>query len=214
MATTDMWWATTSCSSRAIVVRSSSRVRRDRSCAVTVCWAVTSCTASRRMCRTVTQSRISAEMISMGPELLPYMSRGPIPVSAMIAYSAVSTHIHPAVRGLVRIATTVSTVRWQTKLPAAHGHSNQRLPTTATSGVETMDAQNAPTGRTMVSSTGTAQNRPISTAGPPESTVAKATVIRAAATIRACGVQAAYSRRRPGSRRANRPSVRRPGSGR
>jgi hypothetical protein len=71
MATTDMWWATTSCSSRAIVVRSSSRVRRERSCAVTVCWAVTSSSACRRMCQTVTASRISAEKTIIGETLVP-----------------------------------------------------------------------------------------------------------------------------------------------
>ncbi len=71
IATTDMWWATTSCSSRAIVVRSSSRVRRERSCSVTDCCAVTSCSASRRMCRTVTTSRASADRTSMGPVSVP-----------------------------------------------------------------------------------------------------------------------------------------------
>jgi hypothetical protein len=77
-----------------------------------------------------------------------------------------------------------------------------------------MDAQNAPTGRTMVSSTGITQSGPSSRAGPPESTEARARVIRAAAVITACGSHCADSLSRPGNRRTSRPSVCRPGSGR
>ncbi len=125
-----------------------------------------------------------------------------------------STHIHPAVRGLVRMATTVSTVRWQAKLPAAHGHSPQLLPSMAANGVDTMDAQNAATGRIMVSRTGITVNGTIRSTASSASTPEMSRVMRAATAIRACGVQVAYSRSRAGSRRMIRPSTLRRGSGR
>ena len=57
MATTDMWCATTSCSSRAMLVRSSRTVRLSRSTAVTDFSALTCRSASLRMCTTEMTSR-------------------------------------------------------------------------------------------------------------------------------------------------------------
>jgi hypothetical protein len=80
-----------------------------------------------------------------------------------------------------------------------------------------MDSQNAPIGRTMVSSTGSRASRPRTVLLPaPRIPLSEAMNIasRPAAMIRACGLQAAYSRARPFRRRVSGPSAAERGSGR
>ncbi len=113
-------------------------------------------------------------------------------------------------RGRVRIATIVSTARWQTKLPLRHGHSSSNpVARAVATGVAAMDSQNAPTGRTMVSSTGARASRPrimLLPALRASSFVATYIASRLTVMIRACGPQAAYSRGRPLRRRVSGPS--------
>ncbi len=120
-------------------------------------------------------------------------------------------------RGRVRIATTVSTTRWEMKLPGTHGHMDQLSPTVEVTAVAQSDSQNAATGRARVSSTGTSTSSPHTSCAAPFSAKVAALASSAtmpAATTARCGVQDAYSRRRPGRRRVIGPSTPMRGSGR
>ncbi len=96
-------------------------------------------------------------------------------------------------RGRVRLATTVSTSRWETRLPGSQGQLPQLLPRAEVAAVAASDSQNAPTGRTRVSSTGARASSPHSRLGPPASVPAMPAAIatRPPAATTACGVQAA-----------------------
>ncbi|MDF9805357.1 hypothetical protein M2436_003904 [Streptomyces sp. HB372] len=191
-----MWWATTSCSSRAMVVRSSSRVRRSRSTAVTVRCTVTSRSASRRIWITATTSSAKADSVARGAVI------DGSPPSSSTPNSRVSSHIQAAVRGLVRAATTTRTTTWAPKALGPHSPSLPRTPQKTAASIE---AQNAATGLTRVIATAIAGTRPISRRN---SHSAKPAIItrNAANSTRACGVQTTARRIPSGSRRTSRPS--------
>ena len=103
-----------------------------------------------------------------------------------------------------------------TKLLGSQGHSPYVVPTTAVIVVAASDSQNAPTGRTSVSSTGIRASRPVRSPTPPPwpSTQAISIARAPAAPTIACRDQAAYSRLRPFSLRRRRPAGSLRGSGR
>lgn len=98
-----MWWATTSCNSRAIVVRSSSSVRLSRSTAVTSCCALTSAFACRRIWILLAITRAKAEVSAISGMFDPQrpLNRTEIAVPS----TRVSVHIQAATRGPVRRVT-------------------------------------------------------------------------------------------------------------
>lgn len=111
---TDMWWATTSCSSRAIRARSSSSVRRVRSSSVTV-RVLTTCWRSSRQARTAAaEIRITPQKTATGAG-----SPGSVPVSTVrtTATAKVTSHISMASRGRVRSTTRTITMTWVAKAP-------------------------------------------------------------------------------------------------
>ncbi len=140
-------------------------------------------------------------------------------MSPNTAYRAVTTHIHTAVRGRVRSATTTRTVRWETNEPGIHGQSDPSPLSSAVSGPDARDSQNAPTGRDRVTTTGAAHSSPASRArpSPPGSLPETAPTIRVSSAIAAttaCGRRSAAVRIRAGSRRRSGPSAGRRPSGR
>lgn len=129
------------------------------------------------------------------------------------------THIQPAARGLVRIAAMVTVRKKEAKAPGDQGHTSLLAPTTASTPVAAPAAQNAPTGRTRVISTGVAAISPITSEllGATNSSVlvdVSITTRNARRPTTACGRWASDGRIRSGSRRVTGPSVRIGDSGR
>ncbi len=109
MAMTDMWCATTSCSSRAIRARSSSSVRRERSSAVAVCVSTTCCRSSRQA--RIAAAGVSTSTASTANGAMCESVRGTSSTSTPAA-AMVTSHISAASRGRVRSTTRTITAVW------------------------------------------------------------------------------------------------------
>ena len=117
-----MWCATTSCSSLAIRLRSSSRVRRARSSAVRVSWARSSVRASRRPRRETPTTAATENITTAKTRLCEYSAPVPWASTTAVARSAAS-RVETVARGRTRKDSRNCTAVCAHSPLTVHGHT-------------------------------------------------------------------------------------------
>ena len=116
---TDMWWATTSWSSRAILVRSSSRARRARSVSLMRCCSASRRWVSRRPPSAPAATRTMADRVVISARSGEALSPG-MRWTRIAPAPRVSSHSSTSTRGRACSPTRASTPRWASRLGSAH----------------------------------------------------------------------------------------------
>lgn len=166
-----MWWATTSCSSRAIRLRSSSRVRRARSSAVSVVCSTSALLASRRPRRAAPSTTTTVNRIAASTPV-GWKSAAPSTPSTRYVSSSVNASASTATRAGTRRASSSSTARCAMSPPTLHGQvkpcappaSSCRRTSRAQTTMAAVDSHHAGTGRHNASTTAEPSARPIAKA--------------------------------------------------